>query len=129
MKCEVARDLLPLYIDKLTSEESNKEIEKHLKNCKECYQYYQEMMGEIGVLAEIPKEEAEEVKRFLFKPDNNYRITYVAAGVSSRENVDDAIELGFSGEELEIRKNELIFYVHGQKLMELAHNIYQRCCK
>ena len=68
-------------------------------------------------------------KRFLFKPDNNYRITYVAAGVSSRENVDDAIELGFSGEELEIRKNELIFYVHGQKLMELAHNIYQRCCK
>lgn len=54
---------------------------------------------------------------------------HVAAGVSSRENVDDAIELGFSGEELEIRKNELIFYVHGQKLMELAHNIYQRCCK
>lgn len=44
MKCEVVRDLLPLYIDKLTSEESNKEIEKHLKNCKECYQYYQEMM-------------------------------------------------------------------------------------
>ena len=34
MKCEVVRDLLPLYIDKLTSEESNKEIEKHLKNCK-----------------------------------------------------------------------------------------------
>ncbi len=29
MKCEVVRDLLPLYIDKLTSEESNKEIEKH----------------------------------------------------------------------------------------------------
>ena len=52
-----------------------------------------------------------------------------AAGVSSRENVDDAIELGFSGEELEIRKNELIFYVHGKKLMELAHNIYERCCK
>ena len=74
-------------------------------------------------------EEAEEVKRFLFKPDNNYCITYVAAGVSSRENVDDAIELDFSGEELEIRKNELIFYVHGKKLMELAHNIYQRCCK
>ena len=81
-------------------------------------------------LKELGKiEEAEEVKRFLFKPDNNYRITYVAAGVSSRENIDDAIELGFSGEELEIRKNELIFYVHGKKLMELTHNIYQRCCK
>ena len=29
MKCEVVRDLLPLYIDNLTSEDSNKEIEKH----------------------------------------------------------------------------------------------------
>lgn len=86
--------------------------------------YCRKRLKELGKI-----EEAEEVKRFLFKPDNNYRITYVAAGVSSRENVDDAIELGFSGEELEIRKNELIFYVHGQKLMELAHNIYQRCCK
>ena len=85
---------------------------------------------QIGALmGQGKKEEAEEVKRFLFKPDNNYRITYVAAGVSSRENVDDVIELDFSGEELEIRKNELIFYVHGKKLMELAHNIYQRCCK
>ena len=86
--------------------------------------YCRKRLKELGKI-----EEAEEVKRFLFKPDNNYRITYVAAGVSSRENVDDAIELDFSGEELEIRKNELIFYVHGKKLMELAHNIYQRCCK
>ena len=70
--------------------------------------YCRKRLKELGKI-----EEAEEVKRFLFKPDNNYRITYVAAGVSSRENVDDAIELGFSGEELEIRKNELIFYVHG----------------
>ena len=86
--------------------------------------YCRKRLKELGKM-----EEAEEVKRFLFKPDNNYRITYVAAGVSSRENVDDAIELDFSGEELEIKKNELIFYVHGKKLMELAHNIYQRCCK
>ena len=49
-------------------------------------------------------EEAEEVKRFLFKPDNNYRITYVAAGVSSRENVDDAIELGFLVKNLKLEK-------------------------
>ena len=31
MKCEMIRDLLPLYIDGLTSKESNQEIEKHLK--------------------------------------------------------------------------------------------------
>ena len=80
-------------------------------------------------LKELRKtEEAEEVKRFLFKPDNNYRIIYIPAGISSCENVDDVIELDFSGEELEIRKNEFIFYVHGKKLMELTHNIYERCC-
>ena len=41
MKCEIIRDLLPLYIDGLTSIESNQEIEKHLKNCEECQKYYQ----------------------------------------------------------------------------------------
>lgn len=34
MKCEIIRDLLPLYIDGLTSKESNQEIEKHLKIVK-----------------------------------------------------------------------------------------------
>ena len=62
MKCEVVRDLLPLYIDKLTSEDSNKEIEKHLKSCKECYRYYQEMTGEIEDISKIPKEELRDVK-------------------------------------------------------------------
>jgi len=28
MKCEMIRDLLPLYIDGLTSEESNREIDR-----------------------------------------------------------------------------------------------------
>lgn len=35
MKCEMIRDLLPLYIDGLTSEESNREIEKHLKTVED----------------------------------------------------------------------------------------------
>jgi predicted anti-sigma-YlaC factor YlaD len=36
LKCEVVRDILPLYVDNLTSEVTNKEIEKHLNECKEC---------------------------------------------------------------------------------------------
>lgn len=86
--------------------------------------YCRKRLKELGKV-----EEAEEVKRFLFKPDNNYRIAYLAAGISSIENVDQIIELNVYGEELEIRDNEMIFYVHGKKLMELAHNIYERCCK
>lgn len=47
MKCDVMRDLLPSYADGLTSGESNREIEKHLKTCAGCRQYYQEMTGEV----------------------------------------------------------------------------------
>ena len=56
MKCEMIRDLLPLYIDGLTSKESNQEIEKHLKNCEECQKYYQEMTGGIDNFSVITNE-------------------------------------------------------------------------
>ncbi|MBE5934425.1 MAG: zf-HC2 domain-containing protein [Lachnospiraceae bacterium] len=36
LKCEIVRDLLPLYVDNLTCEVTNKEIEKHLGECEEC---------------------------------------------------------------------------------------------
>lgn len=62
MKCEMIRDLLPLYIDGLTSAESNKEIEKHLKSCKECRKYYQEMTGEIQEVVPITEEEIEDAQ-------------------------------------------------------------------
>ena len=61
MKCEMIRDLLPLYIDGLTSKESNQEIEKHLKNCEECQKYYQEMTGGIANFSVITNEEIEDV--------------------------------------------------------------------
>ncbi len=62
MKCKVIQDLLPLYIDGLTSEESNKEIEKHLKTCKECSECRQEMKGEIDEPVVISDEEIHDVE-------------------------------------------------------------------
>lgn len=61
MKCEMIRDLLPLYIDGLTSEESRIEIEKHLASCKECQTYYQEMTGVISGIVPIPEEDFQDV--------------------------------------------------------------------
>lgn len=43
MKCEIIRDLLPSYIDELTSAESNREIEAHMQSCPGCSRYLQEM--------------------------------------------------------------------------------------
>ena len=34
--CEVIKDLLPLYIDGLTSDISNAEIEEHIGECHDC---------------------------------------------------------------------------------------------
>ncbi len=47
MKCDIIKDLLPLYIEGLTSKDSNEEIEKHLESCEECRTFFQEMSGEI----------------------------------------------------------------------------------
>lgn len=62
MKCETIRDLLPLYIDGLTSEASNQEIEKHLKSCGECRKYYQEMAGGLPDSPAISQEEIQDVE-------------------------------------------------------------------
>lgn len=49
MKCEVIRDLLPSYIDGLTSKESNEVIEEHLDECAGCREYLKEMQEEVDV--------------------------------------------------------------------------------
>ena len=49
MKCEIIKDLLPSYVDELTSEESNEEIEEHLKHCSECNDYLKGIKKEIEV--------------------------------------------------------------------------------
>lgn len=45
LNCNVVQDLLPNYIEGLTSDSTNKEIENHLKNCRECNRIYQDMTG------------------------------------------------------------------------------------
>ena len=49
MKCEIIKDLLPSYVDELTSAESNKEIESHLEYCPECKEYLEEIRKDIEV--------------------------------------------------------------------------------
>ena len=41
MKCGMIQDLLPLYHENLTSQDSNQEIEKHLETCKTCAEFYE----------------------------------------------------------------------------------------
>lgn len=45
LSCNVVRDLLPSYIEKITSNSTNKEIESHLDDCRECSEILRNMTG------------------------------------------------------------------------------------
>ena len=47
--CNFVKDLLPNYIDKVTSNETNIFIEEHLKNCDECRKSFEKMSEEMKV--------------------------------------------------------------------------------
>ncbi|MBU5627864.1 zf-HC2 domain-containing protein [Oscillibacter sp. MSJ-2] len=51
MKCEIVRDLLPLYCDNVCSAESRAEVEAHLKECAGCRREMEELR------APLPEEE------------------------------------------------------------------------
>ena len=42
-KCKIVQDLLPNYIDKLISEETNSFVKKHLEECNECHEIIENM--------------------------------------------------------------------------------------
>ena len=46
-ECKIVRDLIPNYIDGLTSKESNEFIEKHLETCDKCTIYLNDMKSNI----------------------------------------------------------------------------------
>ena len=73
MKCEIAKDLLALYVDDLCSPETRKELEAHLKDCPECAQrlenYRKELKRDLaeedkkGEIVTENKAEAEPMKK------------------------------------------------------------------
>ena len=46
LPCEIVRDMLPMYIDELTSPVTNEAVRKHLNDCEECRRTWQRMAGE-----------------------------------------------------------------------------------
>ena len=40
MKCDVIRDLIPMYMDKTASAETEEAVREHLKSCRECKGFF-----------------------------------------------------------------------------------------
>ncbi len=60
MKCEVIRDLIPLYDEKLCSPESAALVEEHIKTCTAC-----QALLETLPKTELPKATPDEIKPFV----------------------------------------------------------------
>ena len=61
LPCEVVQDLLPSYVDGLTSEKTNKLVEKHVEECNECSSILRGMRSELESPIEIKEEEKQEI--------------------------------------------------------------------
>ena len=70
LACEIVKDLLPLYVDKMVSDVSQKSIEQHLQQCTDCMECYQNMAVELESSAQTP--EVSDIKRFLKKTKRMY---------------------------------------------------------
>lgn len=68
MECKIVQDLLPSYIEKLTSSESNDFIERHLKTCDKCKNTLECMSKNIKPNGKIDvKSDIKYFKKFKFK--------------------------------------------------------------
>ena len=86
--------------------------------------YYRKKLKSINNI-----QQANEISRFQQKSEHDYIITYIASAIISRKSISKNVILGVRGDNLELRQNNKVFLVHGHKLMELAHEIYERCVK
>lgn len=48
-ECDIVKDLMPLYIDDLLSENSKKFVEDHMDSCESCKKYYEKLSSEIEI--------------------------------------------------------------------------------
>lgn len=53
MKCDIIRDLLPSYMDGLSSSESTNAVELHLQQCDDCKKYYEAMKYDIPKILDV----------------------------------------------------------------------------
>lgn len=76
--CNVIKDLLPLYIDEVCSEESRKIVDEHLEQCAECQKLLQQMEEEV----KLPADETGDARNSLKKIKKILKKKYMIFAVS-----------------------------------------------
>lgn len=63
LTCDIANDMLPLYVDEVLSEESKRAVTAHLEKCPKCHQALTDMNAEIDGMPDIPDTDSGLFKR------------------------------------------------------------------
>ena len=61
INCNIIRDILPLYVDDVVSDDTKQMVEEHLRNCEECSKEAELMKHKVYIPAE---KEAPIIKNF-----------------------------------------------------------------
>lgn len=66
-ECEMIKDLLPLYVDEICSEESKNVVEKHIESCESCKALLEKLNSKVELPIETDIEDVKGFKRFVNK--------------------------------------------------------------
>lgn len=70
--------------------------------------------------------EAQRIARFQQKSETQFRIRYLGVGVTSIGQLKNDAIPDYSSADLMLNTGHEIFFIHGEKLMTLAHDLYAR---
>lgn len=65
--CNIVRDLMPLYVDDMLSEESKQLVDEHMATCKACQEEYRTMSAEVQIPMNLNANPMKKVKRTIVK--------------------------------------------------------------
>ncbi len=112
LSCKVIEDMLPMYYDKVCSEESALLVEEHLKECPHCSQ----MLTDLGGDNPIPEQELDDMKPLqkIQKSYKKMRIRWLIAIVAVMLLIPAAFLIGNKHNEktVDYTKEEAIAYAN-----------------
>lgn len=122
--CEVIKDLLPSYIDELTSDVTNREIEAHIEECEECKSVLEEMKSPAMEATEKEVKELDFLKKTKKKQRRN--IVICAAVVWAITVLAFCIRIYFGGQYVNTDYLEYNLDVTGKELTVSVNTITEQ---
>lgn len=83
IQCNIVNDLLPLYTDELTSEETNSFIRKHLDECPNCQNEYRTLKAELSNSANRRNDIKMQEIDYLKKIDTYQKTNFILGAIIS----------------------------------------------